>query len=290
MDGSIKFFIITMNYFLFGDSHEGAAARYDRGWEKLINTMESEYEGLGPERNYGTDHGDAIEAIMIDDRRYDPLVTKESFVLEQIHNAARQRSAIRGRLLCMLIGNHEFKLHKFGNLTLEILRQLYGEYAEDRYGTFSCKVCFYDFDGKPMFKHFATHGRKSVGSVADDPERQMANMKIQLKRHLYRKAGDCVVMSKGHTHKLLKREPNQELYITDNGKRTEQNYLKPNHERNGYIHPETRWYLNTGSFLRTYVQDAVTYSEFAEYDPVELGYYVVMVRDGEVVGVKKELI
>lgn len=278
------------NLFEFGDAHEGAAARYDKGWDKLINLMESEYEGLGPDRNYGVDHGDAIEAIMIDDRRYDPLVTKESFVLNQIHNAARQRSAIKGRLLCMLIGNHEFKLHKFGNLTLEILRQLYGDYAEQRYGTFSCKLCFYDYAGDVMWKQFATHGRKGIGSVADDPERQLANMRIQLKRHLYRKAGDCVVMSKGHTHKLIKRSPNQELYIIDDGTTTKQKYLEPNHGTNGYIHPETRWYLNTGSFLRTYVDDAVTYSEFSEYDPVELGFWVVLVRGGEVVGVKKELI
>ena len=269
------------NLFLGGDNHIGAAARSSSGFRKLVDMLHSSYGGLGDDRNFYIDHGDVIEAIMTDDKRFQSATTKMALILDQIYEALRQYDPIKTKTLCILHGNHELKLHRFGNIVLDFCKRLFGdERAHRRYGTFSAKLVYRDLNGEVYFRHFATHGRKSIGSVADDPERQIANMRIQLKRHMYRKAGDCLIQSKGHTHRLFHRAPFREIYLTDNGEELEQRYTTQNMESKGFIHPDSRWYFNTGSFLRTFVPGEITYSEAAEYDPTELGFYILPVRDG----------
>jgi len=91
------------NIFLFGDDHEGSRLRYDGGWEKLIDMMHSEYDGVS--ENLGVDHGDIIEAVMIDDNRYDGLTT-DGIILQQIQKAIRNRVAIKEKLIAVMDGNH----------------------------------------------------------------------------------------------------------------------------------------------------------------------------------------
>lgn len=45
--------------------------------------------------------------------------------------------------------------------------------------------------------------------------------------------------------------------------------------------------MNTGSFLKLFGQDVSGYGEIAGYDPVELGYVVVEVRDRQIHTVRK---
>ena len=54
-----------------------------------------------------------------------------------------------------------------------------------------------------------------------------------------------------------------------------------------YIHPDHRWYCNTGSFLRLYGMGISSYAEIGEYDPVELGFCVARVRDRIIQGIDK---
>lgn len=111
-------------------------------------------------------------------------------------------------------------------------------------------------------------------------------MELILKRHLKHKFGDCLLMSMGHTHKLLICSPNPELYLTDDGSQITQKYTRSD-KADGYIHPDHRWYINTGSFLKLYGDGVSGYAERAGYDPVELGFIVVMVRDRKIVDVRK---
>ena len=90
------------------------------------------------------------------------------------------------------------------------------------YGTYTCKVSVVDDDNNLMYKMFLTHGYGSIRSVADDPVRREANMKLGLKRKLQHKAADCAVMGMGHTHRLMIVPPKRELYLTDDGKRISQ--------------------------------------------------------------------
>jgi len=226
--------------------------------------------------------GDIIEAITIDDRRYDMATTSEPFPLQQIKDAVKTLSPISTRLLCILEGNHERILWRFGDLSNEIADQL-----KVKYGTYTAKLTINDKEGKYLYKIFATHGKKNITSTADDPKRRFVNQRLILKRHLKFKAGDCVVMVKGHTHKLLICKPEEELYLTDDTKEIKQRYISSS-QNAPYIHPDHRYYVNSGSFLKLYGEMGVSgYAERAEYDPVELGFAVIMVRDGQIHDINK---
>lgn len=263
------------NLYLFGDAHEGTVAHYAKGFREMCNTIMKDPIGLA------VDHGDTIEAIAIDDQRYDP-VTCESRVLQQIDEAIedRRKIAARGKLIAMVDGNHERKLWKYGEIVAHMANKLGVQYLG-----YTGKIQWVDPKGKLMFKHYATHGRKSINSTADDPLRQETNMKLSLKRALKKKAGDCALMTMGHTHRLMVSEPIHTLYLTDNGIDVQQNYFRTQQTAQ-YIHPDHRWYVNTGSFYRTQVIGADTYSEIAQYDPLELGYAVAHIRDGLLVDIE----
>lgn len=108
-------------------------------------------------------------------------------------------------------------------------------------------------------------------------------MEFILQRHLESIFGDCLIMGKGHSHKLIVKRPIPALYLTSNKGKIYQNYTKAGSgARDFYIPPENRWYVNTGSFLKAYEVGVSTYSEIAEYAPTELGYIKIIVGDREV--------
>lgn len=274
---------INHNLFLFGDDHEGTILRHNDGWNQLVDMMHSSIDGLPESANFGVHHGDFMEGIMIDDPRYDGL-TEQGLPLQQLYNSQRNIDPIKGKLICMLEGNHPIKLWKFGRLTEQLCKEL-----GVQYGTWTAKITYRDTRGEIMYKHYCAHGRKTINSTADDPRRRKANMELILKRHLKFKAGDCVLQSKGHTHKLLCCEPEVDLYLSDDEKAVHQNYTSADHTAE-YIHPDLRWYVNTGSFLKSIGIGLSGYAEIAEYDPVELGFYIVKVRDREIQEIKKEVV
>jgi hypothetical protein len=271
----------SFNLFLFGDCHIGSIAFSEKRFNKFMKMMGKEYAGCGV--NLAVDHGDSVEGMTVDDKRYDPRNMRDprGTPFDEANTYIKLVMPIKERIICKLMGNHEWYLNKFGDMTKYMCKEL-----EVPYGTYSAKITYVGDNGKVLFKHYAVHGRKSVTSTADDPIRRDANMELILKRHMKDKAGDCLLMSKGHTHKLIVCPPREKLYLVDDGKKIVQKYTHAG-QAEGYIHPDHRWYVNTGSFLRTFVIGGSTYSERAEYDPVELGFAVVMVRNGEIVGVRK---
>ena len=271
----------NFNLFLFGDDHEGTTLRYRKGWNKLCDMMQSHYEGVNPRNNFGWHHGDPIEAIMIDDPRYDPDTVKDPSIMTQIDNAVNNLEPIKTQIIGMNEGNHPLKLWRFGAITQEICKQVGIEY-----GTWSSKIIFEDKKGRLLFKSYHTHGRKNISSVADDPIRAKTNQKLILKRHLKYKMGDCVLMCKGHSHKLLVQEPTSQLYIVDDGRETRQKYTRAEHTAS-WIHPDHRWYCNSGSFLKLYGENISGYAEIGEYDPIELGFAICRVRNREIQGIDK---
>jgi hypothetical protein len=274
------------NIFAFGDRHRGNLLFYAPGWEALIDMMHKPYRGVAASKNFGIDHGDTVEAICVDDRRFDLDTIDKDMVppLVQADTVAAELKPIAKKILCILQGNHEYTLSKFGDLTDYICKQ-----TGIPYGTNTAKLSFVAKDGTLIYKHFCTHGRKSISSTADDPRRRRVNMELILKRHLKHKAGDCLVMSKGHTHKLLVCKPESDLYLTDDGKQIKQVYTT-SEQTDGYIHPDHRYFVNTGSFLKLYGDDVSGYAERAEYDPVELGFCIVIVRDRKVVDVERVVV
>lgn len=274
------------NLFLFGDDHMGIVSRYTKGWEKLCHMMNSTYEGLPENRNFGIDHGDHIEARCVDHPYYNSDMVTQPRPLAQNEDAIKARQPIKHKLLFMLEGNHPFGLAKFGLLT-----RLACDNLGILYGTYTAKVIIRNSADRIMYKSFHTHGSKNISSIADDPRRRLANMELILKRHLKHKAGDCILMCKGHAHKLLVTNPKAELYLTDFSGKIKQKYTTDiNDQHSRYIHPDHRFYVCTGSFLRLYTEGVSGYAERFEYDPIELGFAVALVRGGKLIKVKREVI
>jgi len=281
------------NYFLFGDSHIGAALRHDKGFHQLVDMMNSPYEGLSAKHNFGTDHGDIIEAITIDDPRYSVFDTREACVTSQMAMAVREYDPIKSKLLCMLDGNHPWKLHKFSPITHSICKEL-----GVSFGTWTAKLTF-RHKGKLQFKHYGTHGNGTIRSIADSAKRKDFGMQMSLQKKLRDMAGDCLLRSMGHTHKIIVSRPLQELYLTDNGRKIEHHYTHPQNAK--YIPPDLRWYVNTGGFLKlysdiVYEDDDVPieqsklgsgYAERAMYPPQELGFCIGLIRDNSLVDIKE---
>jgi len=267
------------NIFLFGDLHIGTIFCHRDGIQQLISMMQRSY--CKCKNNYGICMGDMIEAITIDDKRYDEATTREPYPLLQVKDAVETLWPIRKKLITVLKGNHEHKLWKFGNLAQEIANQLGVEY-----GTWSSKVTIYDTNNSIMYKIFVTHGNRALNSSADSPRRRRSNQELMLQRNLQFLAGDTIIMAAGHSHKLLICKPEKELYLTDNGKKIIQNYISSS-MNDSYIHPDQRYYVSTGSFLKLYIENHDGYAERLGCYPVQLGFAVVKVREGRIEGVDK---
>ena len=201
----------------------------------------------------------------------------EQLPQEQVEQAKVIREPIKDKLITILSGNHDRVLWKFGDHVEGIC-----DYFGIPYGTATAKITINDKKGNLMYKHFAMHGARSIRSTADDPTRRKSNMELSLKRSMKFKAGDCAVMTKGHTHRILVAEPIKELYLTDDNGKIKQHYTGSG-QNESYIHPDSRWYGNTGSFLKLYGIGHSGYAEIFEYDPMELGWLILRIRGKQIV-------
>ncbi|KKN00976.1 hypothetical protein LCGC14_1132370 [marine sediment metagenome] len=283
----------NFNIFNYGDTHEGNAMASESGMETLANRLNTSVDGLPVTCNVAIDSGDHIEGTDISHPYYDPKTCTEPQPLEQNKMAIKAREPFKEYLKVLLDGNHPLRYEKFGNLTA-----LAADELKCHYGTWSCKISWVTKDNSLMFKSFHIHGTKQITSVADDPQRRNANMKLSLKKQLMRKHGDCLLMTKGHTHKLIVCLPEPELFLADDGVEINHQYTRVGDATSsGYIHPDNRFYINTGSMLKLYanMDEAAAfkihsgYAERAEYDPVELGFTITKVRDRKITGIEKVL-
>jgi len=206
--------------------------------------------------------------------------------LAQIEDAIENRRKISDKLVCILEGNHPLKLWRFGNITEKICKELGVEY-----GTWTAKITYESAKKKFIYKHFCAHGHRSINSTADDEKRRRSNMELILKRLLKNKCADSLINSIGHTHKLLICEPTEKLYLVDDGKNIKAKYTKAQaRDETGYINPDHRWYVSTGSFYKLYENGVSGYAERFGYDPVELGFAIAIVRGGIIQDVRKIII
>lgn len=270
------------NLFLFSDCHVGTLLHSEPAFDEMIEMMESDVDGC--KYNLAAGLGDYFEAIDTSDKRFDPDTTDLEKIRpeSQAEHVEEKLRPISGRIVTLLGGNHEWKLVRYCDYVRRICKGL-----GVPFGTYSSVLRFLPVGSDmPMLKVFVTHGAGSIRSTADDPERQEANMNLSLKRRLKNKAGDCAVMAMGHTHRLLVARPKKSLYLKYGATEIRQAYTASSQD-DGYIHPDHRWYINTGSFMRLYRLGVSGYAERANYDPMELGFAIVVVRDRKVVDCKK---
>lgn len=265
--------------YCMGDDHEGARAQYEKGLDATIKEIEKNNNASV------IHHGDALETLTIDNPYYEPSslkVTQEtqnpSVPLEQVHICSERYRPICGKIACWLTGNHERRARRWGDLAAEILRDLD---CKDVYGGYLAKVSFVNASNRLIYKQLCFHGRRVADTKAASEKQKQANREAQLMRTLAPLAGDCLVMSMGHTHRLIVSNPVDRLYLYDDGKSLKQGYIKSGQQQQ-YIDPENRIYVNTGSFLRSQMIGIDTYSEIAGYPPAQLGYAVVHIRKGKI--------
>lgn len=273
------------NIFCVGDTHLGSAAFSQRAFDCFVAEINSRYAGLPASKNYFIFKGDAIEGITIDDKRFDPTDAPKIFFLdEQVEEVVKLFKPIAKKCVAWHFGNHEWALRRFANVGERITKEL-----NVPYGTFACRISYLDNKGGTMFKHFSIHGRKAINSTISTPKERREAMERMLKRHLFLLAGDCALMTKGHAHRVLAVEPEPEMYIDhDDWGYLRQIYSEiDTKDGSRHIHPDARWYGCSGSFLRTYILGASTYSERGEFGPVELGCIVVKVRDRKIAGMDR---
>lgn len=278
----------THTIYLVSDSHEGTILKHRKGYKKVIKLVEEDSTA------YLAHLGDLCESITVDDPRYclQTVDPQSATPVRQYNAAMEELMPIKDKILVMLEGNHDWKLTgNYGSLIKDVIcPELAGNKdGSTIYGTYTCRLSIVDRKGKPMYKMFLTHGAGSINSSADDPVRRDANMMLSLKRKLFRKAGDCAIMAMGHTHKLIVKPPIQELYLTDDSKNIHQKYTKASQTAD-FIHPDLRYYVNTGCFYKLYEEGVSGYAERAGYDPNELGYAVVKVVDGVIKDVERRVI
>ena len=274
----------SFEFALFGDTHLGSSLVHEEGINILI-------DWLNRGAHYGWHMGDWVEGILTDDPRFQADATSILTPHKQRDYVIRKFSPVKKHIKGSLIGNHEFKLINYGNIVKDICNSL-----KIVYGTYVSVVRFYDKHGF-LFNLYLGHGWRSIGSNAKDFEQRQANMKAALKMQLKYKAGDCLVQAIGHTHKLLVVEPTPQLYLLHEGEKNKGKvrsyYLNEDIPGSGFIDPDQRWYVNSGSFLKlssdVVDEDGDPISGYAErkgYDPIELGYSVLIVKDRMLEGIE----
>lgn len=263
----------------------------------MMDMMKRSYKRC--KNNFGIHHGDCLDGIKPKDPRFSmaEVDLKHHTPLDQTALAYGIYKRMGKRLLTILSGWHDLALGEDGAFIKYLCEGTPPNEKGEKlieglgipYGTGSCKIIYRDLKGRLLFKTYHTHGRKQINSVADDPIRIKSNLSLILKRHLAYQMGDCILMAKGHTHKLLVHEPQPRLYLTDDSEAIKQKYtgIEAVDQTASWIHPDDRFYVNTGSFMKLHGDGFSGYAERAEYAPVELGFAIARVRGGIMVGVDK---
>jgi hypothetical protein len=263
-----------------GDLHVGSLGFHE---EAFLHTREEILQDKNARVVLG---GDLIECIAVDDYRFQ-LETTDLEIPRAGQQARRVIDLFRpiaDRIVVSIEGNHEWKIRQHVLIMEHICREL-----EVPYGTFTCKISYRDKHGL-QFKHYTTHGFKSIGSTAGDVIVREGRIKQQNKEKLMNKCADAYLMTRHHNHKLVLSEPVKSLYLTDDGNKVKDNYTRAK-QNSSYIPPDLRWYGCAGSFSRLYPKMGVSgYAERWECDPVEIGYLKFHIEDRQLVRGEKVVI
>ena len=239
------------------------------------------FVGNNPDRKF-VHLGDLVEAITTDDKRYHSDSAKEPIPMKQMREAIEIFRPISKQTIVALRGNHELKLHRFGNLVEDLFCVELGI----PYGTMTARIILMN-DDRVLFKVFVTHDVPMFRSRAKDFLQRQANILAALKMSIQYRMGDCAVMICGHAHQLLSIAPSPMLYLTDSEKGVKQHYLQGDTGNGGYINPDQRYYGCAGSFRKKYMDGIDDYSDV--YDPVEMGYLVLTIKGGRPISLDKKV-
>lgn len=271
----------THNIYLISDIHCGSVGFSESKFKEALAHVKDDPDG------YLCILGDICDNVVwTDAKRFDPDNRQAGeTVADHYRHVSRLLEPVKDRILCILEGNHDN----------DITKTTIANFASDMcvtlgvtYGDYTSKISLRNDAGKLMYKLFLTHGRGFLSSTADDPLRQESNLRLAVKRKLSRLAADCMVMAFGHTHRLIVSRPVRSVYLYDDGARLQSDTIHAGLAQSSrWIHPDVRFYVNTGSFLRSQIVGKTTYAERFMMAPTEIGYAKVVCRDGKVQDVQE---
>jgi hypothetical protein len=261
---------------LVGDAHLGSLTFKEKLFKRVI-----EYIRTHPNVRV-IFMGDLFEGLTIDDKRYQRDRIKIHEPLGQLMVMKDILEPIKGQIVCILEGNHEHTLRKFGNLS-ETLSKMLGV----GYGTSVAVVRVQN-----SFDIFVAHGSGSMRHSANDPKVLKVHQLDYLKKKLKHRWGSSLIMACGHYHKLLINEPDRKLYTfrDASGKNIKQGYTntKPfNRKLGDFIPIDERYYVCTGSFKGIYELGTSGWEEDMGFDANELGYIEINVENGKLKSIKE---
>ena len=132
--------------------------------------------------------GDLIEAITTDDKRFTSDTQKIPIPSKQKKEAIEYFRPIKKQIEVVLGGNHELKLHRYGNLAEEFADEMGA-----KYGTRTARVVFMN-KGRVLFRAFMTHDVPIFKSKAKDFLQKQANILAAMKASLQDRMGDAALM------------------------------------------------------------------------------------------------
>lgn len=262
--------------YAISDTHIGSQLTYEKGRKEIYKKVRLTDDA------YLVHLGDITEAIAVDDKRFDPKVTKMNpakqymFAEEELKPLAE-----KGKVLTVLQGTHDYRWCRiWGDRVEEMCERL-----KIPYGTFSSKLKLTVRDNL-ICRIFISHGNRTVKSIAQEPVMKEAYQRSQIKRYLMDLAGDCLIQMVAHSHKLWVQPPIPTLYFTDDGTEEVAKYTEQGSE-DIYIHPDHRWYVNTGSLVKSRGIGFSSYAERKGLPPTDLGYARLDFEDKQLVGIKE---
>jgi hypothetical protein len=270
----------NIEYFSWGDIHGGARST-------CLNTIKSFVEIIKEKKNrFFSLVGDLVEGKTPDNPHFDLDIHTgkgqyvDALIQKQCDMVVEWFKPIADRCIFISPGGHELKPN-IRNVFKPITYIAHGLGLEE--GQVGHFLNVLDF---PKFKIMDWHGDGTSNPRAGR-RRQIRQAKERyLFNRMWQMRGDCLVKIQHHGHQIVISKPEwaQEL-IYENGKQVYKNLgIRVN---DGAIHEEDVWYCMSGTAMRTYIEDGITYGEQKGYAPTQLGCIKVIIKNGFLENIEK---
>jgi hypothetical protein len=128
---------------------------------------------------------------------------------------------------------------------------------------------------------------------AKDPIQREANQKAWLKQKMHGLAGSVQAQYMAHTHQCMIVEPIEQYALLNHGDNVRGVYFKEEvREIRGdvWVHPDARWYVNTGTLRRGGGFEHCDYSEIAGYTPPAIACTRTEIKGGRIHNITKVML
>jgi UDP-2,3-diacylglucosamine pyrophosphatase LpxH len=276
MPGSYEFvFAGDDHHCVRGYSHKALA-----GFIHRVKAKKNTFVGIG---------GDNIDCMNPLDPRYevDMYKTLHARASSQRDEFIQSYTPLKGRILYIMDGNHEERIHNVFEVSKDIAKAFEVPYA----GRLA-KLHF------PTWKALHWHPECTVYSAAKDATQRYINECLSIKTKLMNVGGasDCDGLVMGHIHKVRILPPSclRELITPSKGMKLIHKYPQPIRKQldgdTYYYDPNDQWFASSGSLMTSYVEGYTSYAEKRGYHPTDLGFVAAVVKNDKFQGLKEMLL